>query len=169
MGRNSKKLNLQHTAEELKVYYQKNHDAVERRRIQVIWLLAEGQKHENVRAITAYSDWSMRDIISRYNENGLLGIRNKRCNNYGAPTLLNQQEQLLLYQTLEKPPIDGGRWSGQKVAEWVRANLEKEIGLKSCYNYLHKLGFSLQSPRPRHKRASSSEQELFKKSVYLKV
>ncbi len=169
MGRNSKKLNLQHKAEELKRHYQKSQDAVERRRIQVVWLLAEGQVRENVQAITAYSDWSMRDIISRYNKDGLLGLKNKCHNNYGAPTLLNQKEQLLLAQTLEKPPIDGGRWSGKKVAAWVKENLDRKISLKSCYNYLHHLGFSLQRPRPRHKRVSSSEQELFKKNTYQKV
>ncbi len=167
MGRIFKELRLKHTVVELRDHYKKCKDAVERRRTQVIWLLAEGQERKDVQAITAYSDWSMRDIITRYNTKGLLGLKNQSNESVGAPTLLNKQEQLLLSQTLENPPIDGGRWNGRKVARWVKENIGKEISLRSCYNYLHKLGFSLQRPRPRHKKASSLEQDLFKKNLYL--
>lgn len=167
MGRSSKELKLSHTVEELKIQYQKCKDNIEGRRIQVICLLAEGREREDIQAITAFSDWSMRNIITRYNEEGFLGLKDKRHNNCGAPTLLDKQELLLLDEALQKPPAKGGRWNGRKVAIWIKENIGKEISLRRCYDYLNKLEFSLQSPRPRHKLANALEQETFKKSVYL--
>ena len=166
MGRPYKTLKLQHTAKELKNHYQKYRDGVERRRTQVIWLLAEGKKHQEVREITAYSDWSVRDIIARYNEKGLEGLKSHYRTNRGAPAKLSEEEQLLLDEALEKDPIDGGRWNGRKVSEWIKKNLDKEISLTSCYNYLHKLKFSLKHPRPRHKLVNLKEQEEFKKKAF---
>lgn len=167
MGRPYKTLKLQHTVKELRNHYQKCRDAIESRRTQVIWLLAKGKEHEEVKAITAYSDWSVRDTISRYNKKGLQGLKSQYRANCVAPTILNEQEQLLLEKALEKSPIKGGRWNGRKISAWIKENIDKEISLASCYNYLHKLKFSLQQPRPRHKLANLVEQEEFKKSVYL--
>ena len=167
MGRSYKVLKLKHTAEELKIHYQKCNNSVERRRTQVIWLLTEGKEHKEVQTITAYSDWSIRDVVSRYNKKGLLGLKNK--NKCGAPEVLTEQEQLLLTEALDKTPSNKGRWNGRKIAIWVRKNLDKDISLVSCYNYLHKLKFSLQQPRPRHKLANEVEQEEFKKTTYLNV
>ena len=166
MGRSHKVLKLQHTVGTLKAHYQQCRDAVECRRIHVIWLLAEGKEFEEVRAITAYSDWSVRDIISRYNKEGLMGLRNQHITKSGAPTALDKQEQLLLEEALGKLPIDGGRWNGRKMAAWIKKNIGKEISLASCYNYLHKLKFSLQYPRPRHKLANLVVQEEFKKKAF---
>lgn len=120
MGRSPKELTLQHTVNELKKEYQQCKNSVECRRIQVIWLLAEGRERQDVQAITALSDWGMRNIITRYNEEGLLGLKDRRHNNCGAPTLLNQKELSLLDEALLKPTAEGGRWNGRKVAEWVK-------------------------------------------------
>ena len=166
MGRLAKELKLTHTAEDLKICYQKCNDVIECRRIQVIWLLAEGREREDVQAVTAFSDWSIRNIITRYNEGGLLGLKDKRHSNCGAPMLLDEQELLLLDQVLQKPPAKGGRWNGRKVATWIKENIGKEISLRRCYDYLKKLEFSLQTPRPRHKLADASEQEIFKKKAF---
>ena len=65
MGRLPKELNFQHTTEELKKQYQQCKDGIECRRIQVIWLLAEGRERQDVQAVTAFSDWSIRNIITR--------------------------------------------------------------------------------------------------------
>ena len=166
MGRPHKVLNLQHTIQALKTHYQQCRDAVECRRTQVVWLLAEGKDVEEVKAITAYSDWSVRDIISKYNKKGLLGLKNQHSSKRGAPTVLNKEEQLSLEKALEKPPTDGGRWNGREIAAWIKENMDKEVSLASCYNYLHKLKFSLQRPRPQHKLTNLVEQEEFKKKAF---
>ena len=125
MGRLPKELKLQHTPEELRMQYQQCKDSVECRRIQVIWLLAEGRERQDVQAITALSDWSIRNIITNYNKDGLLGLKDKRHNNCGAPTLLDKQELLLLDKALQKPPDEGGRWNGRKVAAWIKKKSKK--------------------------------------------
>ena len=120
MGRLPKKLKLQHTAKELKMQYQQCKCSIECRRIQVIWLLAEGRSHKDVQTVTALSDWSMPNIIARYNEEGLLGLKDRRHNNRGTPTLLNKEELLLLDKALLESPAEGGRWNGRKVAGWIK-------------------------------------------------
>ena len=129
MGRFSKALKLSHTAEELKMHYRKCNNAIECRRIQVIWLLAEGRERGDVQAVTAFSDWSIRNIITRYNEGGLLELKDKRHNNCGAPMLLDKQELLLLDQVLQEAPTKGGRWNGRKLATWIKENMGKDISL----------------------------------------
>lgn len=163
MSRTEKELNLKHTITELKDQYKKSTNAVECRRSQVIWLLAKGLSRKEVQEITDYSDWSIRNIISLYNKKGLLGLRDNRHNNLGAPTILDQKEQDSLSETISKKIDCNDSWSGKKTVEWVEKETGKKISLKSSYNYMHKLGFSLQIPRPRHKLANLEEQENFKK------
>ena len=67
----------------------------------------------------------MRNIIANYNKDGLLGLKDKRHNNCGAPTLLDKQELLLLDKALQKPPDEGGRWNGRKVAAWIKKKSKK--------------------------------------------
>ena len=109
----------------------------------------------------------MRNIITRYNEQGLLGLEDNRSYNPGAPTILNKQEQNSLSEAIMKNIDNNEPWSGKQTIKWVKETIGGKVSLQSSYNYMHKLGFSLQSPRPRHKLANLQEQEYFKKNVYL--
>jgi len=163
MGRPRLELVLQHEVGELKAAYRGCKDAVERRRIQAVWLLASGKSREEVKAVTAYSHSSLVSIISRYNEGGLAGLHDKRHHNSGKSPLLTEAEQQALYTALCSPPEDG-LWSGKRVMAWVKDQLGKDIGLSGSYVYLERLGFSLQRPRPRHAKADAQAQANFKKT-----
>ncbi|HEU4742466.1 MAG TPA: winged helix-turn-helix domain-containing protein [Meiothermus sp.] len=53
---------------------------------------------------------------------------------------------------------------GPKVVQWVK-NTAKTLADVTAWTYLRRLGFSLQTPRPRHERkATPEEQAAFKKS-----
>ena len=163
MGRPRLELKVQHDVSELKAAYRACKDAVERRRIQAVWLLASGKSREEVKAVTAYSHSSLVSIINRYNEGGLAGLRDKRHHNSGKGTLLTEAEQQALYTALCSPPAEGV-WSGKQVVAWVKDQLGKDIGLSGSYVYLERLGFSLQRPRPRHAKADAQAQAHFKKT-----
>ncbi len=163
-GRPELELKVQHEVKELKAAYRSSTDAVERRRIQAVWLLAEGKSREEVRAVTAYAHTSLIGIIHGYNEAGLMGLKDKRHNNPGLTPLLNETEQKALYAALQKPPEEGGVWSGKKVAVWMAQQLNKPVHLQRGCEYLERLGFSLQRPRPRHRQADRDAQVNFKKT-----
>ncbi len=55
VGRRAIELKLQHSIEELKEHYRRCTCAVERRRTQVIWWLAQGLEREQVLELSAYS------------------------------------------------------------------------------------------------------------------
>jgi transposase len=81
--------------------------------------------------------------------------------------LLDEEGQARLRQALlEEAPPGGGMWCGPKVARWI----ERETGIDKVHNqrgweYLRKVGYSPQVPRPSNaKGADSQEQEAFKKS-----
>ena len=60
--------------------------------------------------------------------------------------------------------IDGGLWTGPKVADFLSNILGKKVSKVTGWHYLINMGFSLQVPRPAHeKRATPEEQEAFKK------
>jgi len=163
MGRPRLELKQQHEVAELKAAYRACKDAVERRRIQAVWLLAAGKSREEVKEVTAYAHSSLVKIIGRYNAAGLAGLQDQRHNNPGVSPLLNEQERQALYRALLTPPEDG-MWSGKKVVSWVKEQLGKDIHLMRSYDYLARLGFSLQSPRPRHAEADEEAQAHFKKT-----
>lgn len=163
MGRPRIELELQHTVEELRDHYRQAGTAVERRRTQVIWFLAEGKSPEEVAQLTAYSHVSLLDTIHKYNQHGLMGLRDQRANNPGAPTLLSDQEILLLAQAIRQDFQQGIAWRGQDVLDWVKVHCHKELHKPRAYELLAAIGFTLQVPRPVHTLADPGQIEDFKK------
>jgi transposase len=164
MGRPAIVLKVQDSEQALKQAYQRSRCAVERRRVQVIRLIKRGKTRAEVKELSAYSDGSIREIVQRYNEQGLEGLKDQRHENPGAPALLSDEEILRLAQVIRKDYAKGVIWHGQKVIQWLRDELGKEVYPQRAYEYLASIGFSQQVPRPRHRKADEGEQQTFKKN-----
>ena len=92
------------------------------------------------------------------------GLGDRRNQNAGAKSLLDEEDKAALNAALTEPPADGGLWTGPKVAAWMTARLGRKIWPQRGWDYLQKLGYRSQVPRPRHaKAASAAEQEAFKR------
>ncbi|HEV2123910.1 MAG TPA: winged helix-turn-helix domain-containing protein [Chloroflexota bacterium] len=153
------------TSDELYRHYRAATDAVVRSHWQIIWLKSQGQTTPQITQATGYSGTWIRQIIHRYNEHGADGLADQRHRHPGAPTMLSQQQQRELEHLLEtgKAP-DGTPWTGPKIARWIeektgRAKVHDQRG----WDYLVRLGFSAQTPRPRHQEADAAAQAAFKK------
>ena len=168
MGRAKIKLELQHTAEELQQHYQKASSAVERRRSQVIWFLALGKTTQEAAELTAYSHVSILDTIHKYNSMGLEGLKDHRVNNQGAPTVLSDQEMLLLAQSIRADFEQGIIWRGKDVLQWVERVCNKQLHQPRAYELLSAIGFTLQVPRPSHELSNLARIEDFKKKTLQK-
>ena len=157
------------TTDELEHRYKKAKDPVERSHHQIVWLLSEGKRTEEVSEVTGYSPGWVRKIAHRYNERGVDGLGDRRHSNPGAKerALLDAAgEEELLRALKESPPAwaGGGMWSGPKVARWIakRNGLEK-VHAQRGFEYLRKVSYSPQVPRSSNTRAEDSEREAFKK------
>lgn len=164
-----KKLSLQShlSTAELKAAYRSNADPVESRRLHLIWLLSRDYSLvEGAKAVGLNYDYAY-EIVKRYNQQGIEGLKNgrKKSRPPRSDALLNAEQQEKLAERLKTKPDDGGVWSGPKVARWI----EQETGQEHVWNqrgweYLKKVGYSWQRPRPRHEKADMEAQETFKKT-----
>lgn len=157
------------TAEELEHRYRKARDPVERSHHQIVWLLSEGRRTEEVCEVTGYSPGWVRQIARRYNERGVDALGDRRHSNPGAKAraLLDELGEAELLEALHEPPpasVGGGMWSGAKVALWIaRRNGLEKVHVQRGFEYLRKVRYSPQVPRPANTRADASEKEAFKK------
>jgi transposase len=154
------------SAVELGRRYRAARDRVERGHLQAVWLLAQGRGRGEVARIMGWSGVWVAEVVRRYNEDGPERLGDRRRGNAGARPLLGAEDEAALRAALAAgPPADGGLWTGPKVAAWMGARLGRRVWPQRGWDYLRKLGYSPQVPRPRHaKAASPEEQTAYKKS-----
>jgi transposase len=129
----------------------------------------QGKRTEEVSEVTGYSPGWVRKIARRYNERGVDALGDRRRSNPGAKerALLDEAGEAELLEALQGPPpasVGAGMWSGPKVARRIaqRNGLEK-VHVQRGFEYLRKVRYSPQVPRPSNARADASEKEAFKK------
>ena len=156
------------SADELSQRYRLARDAVERSHWQMIWLLVSGRSLGEVAAVTGYSTRWVREVVRSYNADGAAALKDQRHANAGAAPRLDAEGQAALEAALQKPPPDGGRWSGRQVARWIATWLHRPPGSippARGWDYLRRLGYTPQVPRPRHaKAADAAAQAAFQKT-----
>ncbi len=145
--------------------YRSERDGRRRSHLQVIWLLLQGNPVSEVARVTGFSARWINLLIDRWNAAGLTGLGDRRRHNKGARPLLDDKGVAALDAALRAAPADGGVWSGRQVSAWMSDYLGRPVSSKRGFDYLHRLNYSRQQPRPRHaKAASPEEQGRFKKN-----
>jgi transposase len=124
---------------------------------------------EAAATVGCHIDWA-RHIVRRYNAEGPDGLVDKRAGNPGQAPLLSTIQKEELSQALLGAAPDGGLWTGIKVSGWIHEKTGKDAPSDTTgLNYLHKLGFTLQRPRPHNIQAASPEEQAsFKKSLVVR-
>jgi transposase len=149
--------------DELERRYRRADDPVARSQWQMVWLLSGGVPTAEVARVTGYSVNWVREVARRYREEGPAGIGDRRHRNPGAPPLLDATRQEQLRAALARPAPDGGVWTCRTVAAWMSAALGRRVGEQRGWEWMRRLGFTPQRPRPRETRADPEAQEAFKK------
>lgn len=126
-------------------------------------MFSQGRRIIDVAAVVGLADWTIRKAIHRYNAAGPEGLRDKRHDHPGPPSLLSAELKAELRRRLAGPAPDGGLWSGPKVAVWMSEQLGREVSPGQAWQTLRQLGFSLKRPRRHHESADDEAQEAFKK------
>jgi len=148
---------------ELEQRYRRARDPVARSHWQIIWLLAQDTPTGEVARVTGYSVNWVREVARRYRVDGPTGLGDRRHTNPGAAPLLTPAQQEELRAALAEPPPDGGLWTCRQVAAWIGTATSRPVAEARGWEYLRRLGFSPQRPRPRETRADPAAQAAFKK------
>jgi transposase len=149
--------------DELEQRYRRATDAVARSQWQMVWLLAGGAPTAEVARVTGYSVNWVREIARRYREEGPAGVGDRRHGNPGAAPLLDAAQQAALREALAGPAPDGDVWTCRSVAAWMGAALGRPVSEQRGWEWMRRLGFTPQRPRPRETRADPAAQDAFKK------
>jgi transposase len=149
--------------DELERRYRRARDPVARSHFQIVWLLAGGMPTAEVARATGYSVTWVREVAGRYRAGGADALGDRRHANPGAAPLLSPEQQARLREALGGPAPDGGLWTGGKVAAWMGGVLGRPVGEQRGWEWLRRLGFTPQRPRPRETRADPAAQAAFKK------
>ena len=150
------------TVAELEQRYRQAGDPVARSHWQMVWLLAGGLPTAEVARVTGYSVRWVQEIARRYRA-GPEAVGDRRHRNPGAAPLLNEDQQAQLRAALAGPAPDGGIWSCRQVAAWIGAQVGRSVDPARGWEWMRRLGFTPQRPRPRATRADPEAQEAFKK------
>ena len=150
------------TLVELEQRYRRSDDPVARSQWQILWLLAGGTPTTEVARVTGYSVRWVQEIARRYRA-GPAAIGDRRHTNPGAAPLLNPEQQEQLRRALAGPAPDGGIWTCRSVAMWMSQTLGRPVSQQRGWEWMRRVGFTPQRPRPRETRADPVAQEAFKK------
>ncbi len=149
--------------------YRKASDPVLRTHLLMVWRMSLGDSVGEVARTVGYSRKWTTEIARRYESGGVEALGDRRHGNPGAKerALLDEAGEAELVKALRSPPpasLGGGMWSGPKVARWIeeRNGLEK-VYVQRGFEYLRKVRYSPQVPRPQNASADASEKEAFKK------
>lgn len=135
---------------------------MERRRSQLLGLLADGRTYLEALDITKYSYQGADKIIDAYHKQGLDALPDKRHKNCGAPSLLSDAQLLWLARVIRAEKESP--WNGRRVQQVIVDEFGIEVHLSRCYEYLKTIGYSKQQPRPKHVKSDPHVQEEFKKN-----
>lgn len=132
------------SSEQLKQRYQRCTDPVESRRWHLLWLVSTQWSIKGAsEAIGINYDYA-KTIVTRYNQQGEVSVGNgrKRRHSGGKAALLNDKQLKQLRAALEKPPDEGGLWSGPKVARWIEQKTGQKVWAQRGWDYLKRCRFS---------------------------
>src|SRR5262249_47964529 len=112
---------------------------------------------------------AIRKLVHRYNQGGPAAVARNAGGQGRAPRLSPAQQEQLKGELLGRAP-DGGLWTGPKLAWRIAALTGRPMHQATGWEWLRKLGFTLQRPRPRNAQAASpQEQAAWKKKLAERV
>jgi transposase len=111
----------------------------EQRRWQVIALLEERATLAEIVAATGYRPRTIREIAQRYRQFGPAALVDQRAYSPGATPILTAEQQHELREALQNPPLDGGAWTGPKVAQWMATKTGRRVHRQRGWAYLRRL------------------------------
>jgi transposase len=148
------------TYEQLAERFRRCPDGRQKARWQALWLLrrpeqpyAAGQAAPLV-GLTADA---IRKLVRRDNTAGPAAVERNAGGRGQAPRLSAAQQEQFQAELLGPAP-DAGLWTGPKLARRIAALTGRPLHQATGWEWLRKLGFTPQRPRPRNGQAATAEE-----------
>jgi transposase len=143
-------------------------DGRQKARWQALWLLSRPQapySAAQAAAVVGLTADGVRKLVKRYNAGGPAAVARNAGGQGRAPRLSAAQQEQLKGELLSRAP-DGGLWTGPKLARRIAELTGRPMHKATGWEWLRKLGFTPQRPRPRNTQAATpAEQVAWKKKV----
>ena len=138
-------------------------DARAARRMLALALVLEGSSRAEAARHAGMDRQSLRDWVHRYNEEGLVGLHDRR--RPGPRPRLTPGQEAELEAVVERGPDPerGGmvRWRRVDLRALIEARFGVRLHERSVGKMLRRLGFARLSVRPRHPKADEAAQAAF--------
>jgi transposase len=156
------------TYEQLTDRFRRCAEGRQKARWQALWLLGRPQapySAAQAAAVVGLTADGVRKLVRRYNAGGPGAVERNAGGQGRAPRLSAAQQEQLKAELLGRAP-DGGLWSGPKLARRIAELTGRPMHKATGWEWLRKLGFTPQRPRPRNTQAASpAEQAAWKKKA----
>lgn len=135
------------------------------RRLMAVRAAMLGRTAGQVAAEVLRSERQVRNCVARYNAEGTDGLADRAGRGRKGPLTPEQEETLKMRLRAGATESDGVcTLRGEDVRRILREEFGVVRSLQAVYDLLHRLGFEVLRPRPRHPAADASAQEAFKKA-----
>ena len=142
-------------------------DAAAARRMLALALVLDGASREEAARHAGMDRQTLRDWVHRYNEEGLLGLYDRRRS--GRKPRLTPEQEAELATAVERgpdPDRDGVvRWRRVDLRALIETRFAVRLHERSVGKLRRRLGFARLSVRPKHPKADEAAQEAFKKAL----
>jgi transposase len=149
------------TPEELAVRFRTCTDGRQKARWQALWLLShpdQPRSADQAAEVVGLTADAIRKLARRYNAGGPNAVERHGGGQGRAPRLSPAQQEQLQGELLSPAP-DGGLWTGPKLARRIAQLTGRPMHKATGWEWLRKLGFTPQRPRPRNTQAASPEEQ----------
>ena len=147
------------SVDELQAGYRGSDDATPARHCHVIWLLVQGRTCADVAGLASFALRRVEQLLERYNAFGPGNIGDRRRGNGAAPTVLTPEMMAAVRERARRQPDDGGVWLARNVAAFMAAELGRRVAEQRVWEPLCAIGWTIQSPRPRHVESATPEEQ----------
>ena len=148
---------------ELEQRYRTAKGGIERSHFQVIWLLSQGKRSQEVAEVTGYHVERVRQLVRRYNQEGPEGLGDQRQHNLGRERLLSEEQERELKTEVEAAFAAGQAYTGVDVARRMSEMLGRPVIRQRGWELLKRWKHQLKVPRRQHIKQDPNAVELFKK------
>lgn len=156
------------TYEQLTQRFRRCPDGRQKARWQALWLLskpAAPYTPAQAATVVGLTADAIRKLVHRYNAGGPEAVLRDAGGQGRAPRLSATQQEQLKGELLGRAP-DGGLWTGPKLARRIAQLTGRPMHKATGWEWLRKLGFTPQRPRPRNTQAATpAEQAVWKKKA----
>ncbi|MFX1298214.1 MAG: IS630 family transposase [Promethearchaeota archaeon] len=159
------------TKDKLKELYRNEKDIRLKERYHAIYLMHEFENACEVANLLGREKTTILTWIKAFNQHGLEGLL--RRSPPGRNSRLSKEQMEKLKGGILKNPCElnynFSNWEGKSIAFHILKKFGVQLGVRAVQKLLHKLGFSLQRPRHKLKKADPKAQEEFRHQLKKKM